>query len=88
MEGDHMRDLFDHDAELVVIPVIGEPILQFFNFDHLPEHLQDISAPFGELALSICAMLPKNPERSVALRRLLEAKDAAVRAKLYEEDEK
>jgi hypothetical protein len=29
--------------------------------------------------------LPRNPERTVALRKLLEAKDAAVRAKLFRE---
>jgi len=28
-------------------------------------------------------MLPRNPERTVALRKLLEAKDAAVRAALF-----
>lgn len=33
-----------------------------------------------ELAEKIVANLPRNPERTVALRTLLEAKDAAVRA--------
>lgn len=57
-----------------------EPILQFFAYGHLPEHLQAISAPFGDLASEIVLKLPQNAERSVALRKLLEAKDAAVRA--------
>ena len=35
----------------------------------------------SELA-SVIMGLPRNPERTVALRKLLEAKDAAVRAKL------
>ncbi len=61
----------------------AEPILQFFAFEHLPEHLQRISRPFGELARAIVEDLPRNPERTVALRKLLEAKDAAVRAKLF-----
>jgi hypothetical protein len=56
-------------------------IMQFFAFSHLPLHLQEVSAPFGHLAVTIMA-LPDNEERSVALRKLLEAKDAAVRAKL------
>lgn len=64
---------------------IAEPMLQFFVFDHLPPHLQDVSAPFGELATKIVATLPRNPERTVALRKLLEAKDCAVRALLYED---
>ena len=60
-----------------------EPILQFFAYDHLPEHLQAASRPFGALAEAIVAELPRNPERTVALRKLLEAKDAAVRARLF-----
>lgn len=56
-----------------------DPILQFFEFEHLPEKLQDVSRPFGELAVKIAQTLPRNPERTVALRKLLEAKDAAVR---------
>ena len=62
-----------------------EPILQFFKWEHLPLHLAEVSAPFGELAENIVAHLPRNPERTVALRKLLEAKDAAVRARLYQE---
>lgn len=57
-----------------------EHIMQFFAFEHLPPHLAEVSRPFGELAQSIVNGLPRNPERTVALRKLLEAKDAAVRA--------
>lgn len=60
-----------------------EPILQFFAYAHLPAHLQEVSAPFGKLAAQLVADLPRNPERTVALRKLLEAKDAAVRARLF-----
>lgn len=59
-----------------------EHIEQFFAYEHLPPHLQEVSKPFGDLARSIIATLPRNPERTVALRKLLESKDAAVRAKL------
>ena len=62
-----------------------EHIIQFFAFEHLPEKLQAVSRPFGELANLIVATLPRNPERTVALRKLLEAKDCAVRALLYQE---
>lgn len=62
-----------------------EYLLQFFQYSHLPEHLQKISKLFGELAEKICEELPRNPERTVALRKLLEAKDCAVRAQLFKE---
>ena len=55
-------------------------LMQFFKYDHLPAHLQAISKPFAELAEHIDLSLPSNPERTVALRKLLEAKDCAVRA--------
>jgi hypothetical protein len=57
--------------------------MQFFNYTHLPAGLQMVSAPFHKLASLIVVELPKNPERTVALRKLLEAKDAAVRAALF-----
>lgn len=62
-----------------------ESILQFFRYDHLPITLQQVSAPFAQLAQKLVDTVPRNPERTVALRKLLEAKDAAVRATLYEE---
>lgn len=60
-----------------------EPMLQFFEFAHLPAHLQSVSANFAGLARDIVVMIDRNPERTVALRKLLESKDCAVRAKLY-----
>ena len=73
-----------------------EHILQFFKYDHLPPHLAAVSKPFADLAhamvlgdnvpesgtVTMGNPLPRNPERTVALRKLLEAKDAAVRAVL------
>jgi hypothetical protein len=61
-----------------------EPIFQFFAYDHLREDLKEVSKPFGQLARHLIEALPRNTERTVALRKLLEAKDAAVRAKLYQ----
>jgi hypothetical protein len=58
-----------------------EHIMQFFAYTHLPPHLQEVSMPFAEMAARVMA-LPRNPERTVALRKLLESKDAAVRAAL------
>jgi hypothetical protein len=48
--------------------------MQFFAYEHLPERLQEVSRPFAALANNIVAELPRNPERTVALRKLLEAR--------------
>ena len=63
-----------------------EPMMQFFAYAHLPAHLQVISKPFGELAQQMTDTLPRNPERTAGLRKLLEAKDCAVRATLFKEE--
>ena len=47
-----------------------EHIMQFFTYAHLPPHLQDVSRPFAEHAQRIVETLPRNPERTVALRKL------------------
>lgn len=65
----------------------ADRLLQFFVFNHLPAHLQIISEPFAALAQQIVKTIPGNPERTVALRKLLEAKDCAVRAIIYKEPE-
>lgn len=62
-----------------------EPILQFFAYEHLPDMLQLVSKPFHDLAHDIVRALPRNPERTVALRKLLESKDAAVRSFIFKE---
>lgn len=64
-----------------------ERMMQFFNYNHLREDLQGTSMKFAGLAQWITDNLPQNPERTVALRKLLEAKDCAVRAQLYKEPE-
>lgn len=64
-----------------------EPLMQFFAYAHLPEKLQAVSKPFGDLAQRIVETLPRNPERTVALRKLLEAKDCAVRALIWKDQE-
>jgi hypothetical protein len=78
---------------------MNDRMLQFFAYEHLPAHLQMVSKPFHDLAhalvqgdnvpesgtVTIGGPLPSSPERTVALRKLLEAKDCAVRALLYKE---
>ena len=68
----------ERDVGLEAEGVVGERLLKFFAFKHLPPKL---SALFCELALAICRLTP-SAERTVALRKLLESKDAAVRAAL------
>lgn len=63
-----------------------DSILQYFKFDHLSEELQEVSEPFCTLANVMAENLPQNPERTVCLRKLLEAKDAAVRSALTKEN--
>jgi hypothetical protein len=63
--------------------IAQDRMLQFFVYDHLPSQLQEVSRPFCDLASNIVGKIPSNPERTVALRKLLEAKDCAVRALLY-----
>jgi len=58
-------------------------LMQFFKYDHLPEHLKKISKPFADMAQNIVDTLPSNPESTTALRKLLEAKDCAVRSVLF-----
>ena len=56
---------------------------QFFAWEHLPPGLQPFSSPFAVLAQELDEVLPDNPEKTTALRKLLEAKDCAVRAVLF-----
>lgn len=68
------------DENVVTKPVT--PIMRYFKYAHLPQALQDISKPFGELAEKMDETLPDGAEKSAGLRKLLEAKDCAVRAAL------
>jgi len=64
-------------------PAPGPAIMRFFDFTHLRDpRLQAVVAEFAQLAQYVVDYLPAGPEQSVALRKLLEAKDAAVRAAL------
>ncbi len=58
-------------------------MLKWFAYAHLPDKLRDVSAPFHGLACMLIEYVPAGPERTVALRKLLESKDAAVRAAVH-----
>lgn len=59
-------------------------LLQFFIYDSLSPDLQAIARPFHTLATALVEGLPENPERTSALRKLLEARDAAFRAHAFQ----
>jgi hypothetical protein len=61
---------------------MATPIMKYFGYSHLPQDLQSISKPISELAEKMERDLPDSPEKSAGLRKLLEAKDCFVRAKL------
>jgi hypothetical protein len=58
------------------------PILQYFNYEHLPEYQQNVAHGFFDMAHHIEAHIPGSAEKSAGLRKLLEAKDCIVRASL------
>lgn len=61
-------------------------LLSFFEFGHLPENLQLVVVDFHRLANDLANEMERNTrhpaELTAALRKLLEAKDCAVRAVL------
>lgn len=67
-------------TEFTADQLATDAILRYFHYAHLPVFLQGASKPFCDLARHLVETLPRNAERTVALRKLLEAKDAAVRA--------
>jgi len=62
-------------------------LFSYFRYRHLPEHLQSRSRPFRDLAEHILESTPASAERTAAMRKLLEAKDCAVRAALPDDPE-
>lgn len=58
------------------------PIMQHFAYGHLPPQLQEVSAELCQLAGRMDLALPDGPEKVAGLRKLLEAKDCFVRARV------
>jgi hypothetical protein len=82
INGETIMAIHPAPAEFSAQQLRDDPVLRYFHYAHLPQPLQDISGAFCALAVLLVEALPRNPERSVALRKLLEAKDAGVRANL------
>lgn len=77
-----MSEIYPGPAEYTAEELAADPILRFFHYSHLPEKMQALSKQFCLLASIILASCPRSAERTAALRKLLEAKDCAVRATL------
>ena len=60
-------------------------MMRWFEWQHLPEHLQEVSKCCHILAELMDEELPEGPEKTAGLRKLLEAKDCFVRAELERE---
>ena len=79
---DQSQPIHPAPQEFTAEEITQDAILRFFHYAHLPQVLQTRSKPFCDLARHIIDTTPRNAERTVALRKLLEAKDAGVRAAL------
>jgi hypothetical protein len=77
-----MSEIHPSPTEFTAEEIQQDATLRFFHYAHLPEKLQKSSSPFCAVARMIVDTLPRNAERSTALRKLLEAKDCAIRANL------
>jgi hypothetical protein len=64
-------------------PAIAD-LLEFFDYEHLPKDLQVVSKPIGDLAYQMADSLPDSAEKTVGIRKLLEAKDCLVRVRVQQ----
>ena len=71
--------MVDHDGRDSIMP---SPIMEFFEYSHLPLYLQEVSGACADLAHEMEGNLPDDPEKSAGLRHLMEAKDCFVRARI------
>ena len=74
--------IMEATKQALALVLSEDRMLKYFQFAHLPPYLAATSAPFAELAARLVTELKSGPERTVALRKLLEAKDCAVRQRL------
>ena len=55
-------------------------LMRYFEYEHLPPVLKEMSKPFCKMADAVDKRVPHGPEKTAGLRKLLEAKDCIVRA--------
>jgi hypothetical protein len=59
-------------------------ILRHFDYDYMSGPLRDIAEPFKVMAIELDKRLPECAEKSAGLRKLLEARECFIRAKMEE----
>lgn len=62
-------------------------LLKWLRHDHLPPQLQDVVKPIDALARSLDATLAEGPEKTAGMRKLIEAKDCFVRARIEQDED-
>ncbi len=73
----------DRDRDIALSKKLHDEFdLQYFSSVHLKKPFKTIAKPFDDVAKFVIAFLPASKERNRVLRKLLEAKDCAVRANL------
>lgn len=77
---DRIRDLFGAPAMPTDRYPLIQEVLDQFGYEHLPAHLQPLSKPFHDLAAGLVLDIPDSRLLGLALEKLVEAKDWAVRA--------
>lgn len=82
MGGSAAAEIHPAPVEFTAEELQADPILRYFQYSHLPPHLQERSRPFAAQARSIINTTPRTAERTAGLRKLLECKDCIVRAAL------
>lgn len=88
MEYDPTKEFAEYvDSGEAYITDSPEGIVQYFDHGHLSTDAQVVAAAFYQTARFIHKVLDEGPEKSVALRKLLEGKDAAVRSILFETED-
>jgi hypothetical protein len=61
-------------------------MLRWFEHGHLQPDLAEVSRLFANLARTLYAVLGDGPELTAAMRKLLEAKDCAVRQAILDRE--
>ena len=55
-------------------------LLQYFTYKDLPENQRKVALQFHDLAVNMYDTIPRNKQAIIALQKLLEARDSALRA--------
>ena len=85
MDTEHRAKAPNMPCTKIEVGAPGYPILRYFDCSsHLPPMLYEVAAQAETLALAMARDLPHCAETTAGLRKLLEAKDCFVRAKIGE----